>query len=183
VWVDGALASTLQVPWFRIHPRYSQRNFLRDVLQLDVAGPFDAKPAVDTPSRRAIFLCQPKRAAEEMPCARRIVSALARRAWRRPASAQDIAPLMRVYAAERAAVGFESGVEAAIEAILVSPRFLFVVESHLLRKPPAARAAWPAYPVPTLYLATRLALFLWSSIPDERLLALAEAGKLHTPRF
>lgn len=190
VWVDGALASTLQVPSFRIHPRYSQRNFPRDVLQLDVAGPFDAKPAVDTPSRRAIFLCQPKRAAEEMPCARRIVSALARRAWRRPASAQDIAPLMRVYAAERAAVGFESGVEAAIEAILVSPRFLFVVESPRAAKPPAAkppaakpaaaRAAWPAYPVSDLDLATRLALFLWSSIPDERLLALAEASKLHT---
>ena len=174
VWVDGALASTLQVPSFRMHPRYSQRNFPRDVLQLDVAGPFAADSAANASRRRAIFLCKPKRAAEEAACAQRIVSALARRAWRRPVTAQDIAPLMRVYAGERAAAGFESGVEAAVEAILVSPRFLFVVEA-----PPAAETAGPAYRVSDLDLATRLALFLWSSIPDERLLALAERGKLH----
>jgi len=174
VWVDGQRASTLEVPSFRVHPRYSQRNFPRDVLQLDVAGPFGAKGASDTPIRRAVFQCMPKRAADEEPCARRIVAVLARRAWRRPVSAEDIAPLIRVYAGERAAAGFESGVEAAVEAILVSPRFLFVVES-----PPSGSLAGPAYPVSDLDLATRLALFLWSSIPDERLLSLAEQGKLH----
>ncbi|MFM9937704.1 MAG: DUF1592 domain-containing protein, partial [Novosphingobium sp.] len=174
VWVDGTLASTMQVASFRVHPRYSQRNFPRDVLQLDVAGPFEAKGIADTPSRRAIFQCQPKRVGEEEPCARRIISALARRAWRHSVSSAEIAPLMRVYAGEQVAAGFESGVEAAVEAILVSPRFLFVVES-----PPPVRLAEPAYPVSDFDLATRLALFLWSSIPDERLLSLAEQGKLH----
>lgn len=173
VWIDGALASTLQVPSFRTHARYSQRNFPRDVLQLDVAGPFGANGASNTPSRRAIFLCQPKSIADEGPCARRIVSALARRAWRHSVSAEEIAPLMRVYASERSAAGFESGVEAAIEAILVSPRFLFVVES-----PPPEGLTASAYAVSDFDLATRLALFLWSSVPDERLLALAEQGKL-----
>lgn len=177
LWVDGARAGTLAVPSFRVHPRYSQRNFPRDVLQLDIAGPFGAKPgAAETPSRRAVFLCHPRSAAEEAPCAERIIGSLARRAWRRPVSAADIAPLLGIYRSASAGAGFESGIEAAVAAILVSPQFLFVVES-----PPATVQPGAPYPVSDLDLATRLALFLWSSIPDEHLLGLAEAGRLHAP--
>lgn len=176
VWVDGKRAGTLQVPSFRMHPRYSQRNFPRDVLQLDVAGPYDAKGMTETPSQRTVFRCRPRNAAEEAPCAQAIVVTLARRAWRRPVTAADIAPLMRLYGAERARGTFEQGIEAAVEAILVSPQFLFVVES-----PPPVGISGVAYGVSDIDLATRLALFLWSSIPDERLLALAEQGRLRAP--
>ena len=175
VWVDGARAGTLTVPSFRVHPRYSQHNFPRDVLQLDVAGPFDAGGNADLASRKALFVCQPKRPAEEAPCARRILSGLAKRAWRGPVSDAELAPLMKIYEGERAGAGFESGVEAGIEALLVSPRFLFAVET------PVAGPAGSVARASDYDLATRLSLFLWSSIPDERLLALAGQGKLHQP--
>jgi len=176
VWVDGKLAKTLQVPSYRMHARYSQQNFPRDVLQIDVAGPFDATGVPDTPSRRAVFLCQPKRASDEQACATRILGTLARRAWRRPVGAFDLAPLMRIYAAERGASDFAHGIEAALEALLVSPEFLFVVESD-----PAGSLPGSVHRVSDLELATRLSLFLWSSIPDDRLLTLAEQGKLSQP--
>ncbi|MEI6642076.1 MAG: DUF1592 domain-containing protein [Novosphingobium sp.] len=172
VWVDGARAGTLTVPAFRVHPRYSQHNFPRDVLQLDVAGPFDPGGQ----ARPAVFTCQPRRAAEEMACARRIIASLARRAWRGPVRDAELAPLLKIYADERVGGGFDSGVAAAIEALLVSPRFLFVVET-----PPPAGLSGGAYRVSDLDLAGRLALFLWSSIPDDGLLRLAQQGKLHLP--
>ncbi len=175
VWVDGQRAGTLTVPSFRVHPRYSQHNFPRDVLQLDVAGPFEAGGNADLASRRAVFVCQPGNAAEEAPCAKRILGGLARRAWRGPVSDAELAPLLRIYASERAAGGFESGVEAGIEALLVSPRFLFAVET------PVAGSAGGVGRLSDYDLATRLSLFLWSSIPDERLLTLAGKGKLHQP--
>lgn len=176
MWVDGKRVHTLDVPSYRMHPRYSQQNFPRDVLQIDVAGPYDARGVPDTPSRRAIFTCHPKKASQETGCARTIVSTLARRAWRRPVGDADIAPLMRIYAGERAASDFEHGIEAAIEAILVSPEFLFVVQSE-----PAGGLSGSVHSISDLELATRLSLFLWSSIPDDRLLTLAEQGKLHEP--
>lgn len=179
VWVDGKRAGTVQVPSWRMHPRYSQRNFPRDVLQLDVAGPYEAKGA-PAPAQ-GLFQCRPRSAAEEAPCAQAIVSALARRAWRRPVTAADVAPLLRIYGAARAGTSFEQGIEAAVEAILVSPQFLFVVESPPPEGLSAAGIAGAAYGVSDLDLATRLALFLWSSIPDERLLALAEQGRLRSP--
>lgn len=177
VWIDGQRASTLQVPSFRMHPLYSQRNFPRDVLQVDIAGPFNPVGVAQTPSRRTIFLCMPSRAGEEQACASRILTALARRAWRRPVTAPDIAPLLSVYATERAASDFEHGIEAAIEAILVSPQFLFVLENGA-----GTRMASGVQRVSDIDLATRLSLFLWSSIPDERLLGLAERGRLSQPK-
>lgn len=176
VWVDGKRAGTVQVPAWRMHSRYSQRNYPRDVLQLDVAGPYGAKGEGLTPQQAALFLCRPRNAAAEGPCARAIVTSLARRAWRRPVTVHDVAPLLRIYASARAGTSFEQGIEAAVEAILVSPQFLFVVEGA-----PPADAAGAAYGLSDLDLATRLALFLWSSIPDERLLSLAEQGRLRAP--
>ncbi|SFF86049.1 Protein of unknown function [Novosphingobium sp. CF614] len=176
VWVDGTRVRTLEVPSYRMHPRYSQRNFPRDVLQIDVAGPYHAVGIADTPSRRAVFLCRPNKPSQEQACAHRIVSTLARRAWRRPVGEFDVMPLMRIYAQERAASDFEHGIEAALEAILVSPEFLFVVETD-----PQGSLPGSTHTITDLELATRLSLFLWSSIPDERLLSLAETGKLHQP--
>ena len=176
VLVDGRRVRTVQVPSYRLSPRYSQANFPRDVLQIDVTGPFGAGGAGDTPSRRRIFLCRPKRAQDESACAQRIVASLARRAWRRPVSADDVAPVLRVYAAARRDGGFEQGVAAAVEAILVSPGFLFAVE-----RDPAGVAPGTVRGLTDLELATRLSLFLWSSIPDEPLLTLAERGQLRAP--
>jgi hypothetical protein len=176
VLVDGARVQQIQVPSYRLSPRYSQQNFPRDVLQIDVAGPIAPSGAGATPSRARIFLCTPRGAAGENPCAQKIVAALAHRAYRRPVTPADLAPLMKIYAAERAGSDFEHGIEAAVEAILVSPHFLFLVEQD-----PAGSVPGSVHPISDLELASRLSLFLWSSIPDDTLLRVAEQRHLHDP--
>ncbi len=176
VSVDGVRVKTVDVPSYRMSPRYSQQNFPRDVLQIDVAGPFSPKGVGRTPSRDRIFICKPRRASAEAACARQIVGALARRAYRRPVNDNDLTPLIRVYATERAQSDFEHGIEAAVEAILVSPHFLFLVEQD-----PAGSKPGGVRPLTDLELASRLSFFLWSSIPDDRLLSLAETGQLQKP--
>ncbi|WP_243395552.1 DUF1592 domain-containing protein [Sphingomonas oleivorans] len=176
VSVDGVRVKEVSVPSYRMSPRFSQMNFPRDVLQIDVAGPFSPTGVGNTPSRKRIFICKPTRASAETACAKRIVSSLARRAYRRPVTAADMAPLMRIYATERAASDFEHGVEAAVEAILVSPHFLFLVEQD-----PKGSAPGSVHRISDLELASRLSFFLWSSIPDEALLKVAEKGQLHDP--
>ncbi len=176
VSIDGARIQQTSVPSYRMSPRYSQANFPRDVLQIDVAGPFDSSNAVDTPSRRRIFVCEPSHVSAETACARRIVASLARRAYRRPVTTADLAPLLRLYAAERAQSDFEHGIEAAVEAVLVSPHFLFVVEQD-----PKDSAPGSVHRISDVELASRLSLFLWSSIPDETLLKLAERHRLSKP--
>jgi mono/diheme cytochrome c family protein len=174
VAIDGVRVRTVEVPSYRLSQRYSQRNFPRDVQEIDVAGPYEATGPGDTASRRRILLCRPATASAEPACAQRIIAALARRAWRQPVREADLAPLLRLYAQERATSDFEHGIAAALEAILVSPRFLFVIESD-----PLAAAPGLVHPVSDIDLASRLSLFLWSSIPDETLLHLAESGELH----
>ncbi len=176
VVVDGAKVGQLSVPSYRMSSRFSQTNFPRDVLQIDVTGPFDARPAGETPSRAGISTCRPSRTSAEAACARKIAASLAHRAYRRPVSEADLAPLLRVYARERAGSDFEHGIEAMVEAILVSPHFLFLIEHD-----PARSAPGSVHPVSDLELASRLSFFLWSSIPDEPLLKLAEKGKLSRP--
>ncbi|MCI4592569.1 DUF1592 domain-containing protein [Sphingobium sp. BYY-5] len=176
VSVDGVRVKTVHVPSYRMSPRYSQQNFPRDVLQIDVAGPFSPSSVGKTPSRERIFLCRPPRASAEAACARRIVATLARRAYRRPVTDSDMTPLMRVYATERAQSDFEHGVEAAVEAILVSPHFLFLVEQD-----PTGSQPGSVRRLTDLELASRLSFFLWSSIPDETLLRLAETSQLQQP--
>ena len=176
LWVDGARAGQLSVPSYRMHERYSQQNFPRDVLQIDVTGPYNPSGIGSTPSRERIFTCRPRRASQEEGCARRIVSGLARRGYRRPVTDADLDPLMRIYAAERHRTDFEHGIEAAIEAILVSPNFLFVVE-----RDPADSSPGSIHRISDLELASRLSLFLWSSIPDETLLKVAQDNRLHEP--
>ncbi len=174
--VDGATVGETTVPSYYMSPRFSQVNWPRDVLQIDVQGPFEASGAGDTPSRRHIFQCKPSKVADEAPCANAIMGRLAREAWRRPVSDAEVAPLLAVYASARAGSDFEQGIAAAIEALLVSPDFLFLREHD-----PADAAPGAVHPLTDLELASRLALFLWSSLPDDELLDLAAKGGLRKP--
>jgi mono/diheme cytochrome c family protein len=143
---------------------------------MTISGPFNADGAGDTPSRQRIFTCRPARASEERTCATKIISRLARRAYRRPVTDADLSGLLRFYDDGRKNNGFEAGVEMALRAMLASPKFVFRAE-----RDPDGIAAGGVYTLSDLELASRLSFFLWSSIPDEELLAVAEAGRLHEP--
>jgi hypothetical protein len=176
IQVDGSRVQRLTVPSVATGPNVSQSFYLRDVMQISVAGPYDAAGAGDTASRRKIFLCHPSKGLGEEACAKKIVSTLARHAYRRPVTAVDVAPLMKMYAQGRQGADFEHGIEAAVEAILVSPDFLFMREAD-----PAKTAAGDVHRISDVELATRLSFFLWSSIPDDELLGLAEKKELSKP--
>ncbi|HJT88017.1 MAG TPA: DUF1592 domain-containing protein, partial [Bryobacteraceae bacterium] len=145
--------------------------------RVTIEGPFDESGAGDTASRRRIFVCRPAKADEELPCARKILSTLAGRAYRRPVTDGDLETLLSFYQRRRNGNGsFEAGIESALEYILASPEFLFRFEPD-----PAGIAAGSAYHVSDLALASRLSFFLWSSMPDDELLRLAAAKRLHEP--
>jgi hypothetical protein len=143
---------------------------------LTIRGPYQAAGPGDTLSRRNIFICRPKNAAGEEPCARKILSALARSAFRRPVTAEDLQDLLAFYREDRKHGGFEAGIQGALERILVSFSFLYRVE----RRPPAT-AAGAVYRLSDIDLASRLSFFLWNSIPDDELLRTAERGRLKDP--
>jgi hypothetical protein len=143
---------------------------------LTIAGPFHPAGATDTPSRRRIFVCHPEGRNGEDACAREIVSALARRAYRQPLAAQDLDTLVKFYQSGRQDGGFEGGIELALDRILASPKFLFRVERDQAGATPGG-----SYRVSDNELASRLSFFLWSSIPDDELLRLASDGKLKNP--
>jgi mono/diheme cytochrome c family protein len=148
-----------------------------EVDKVTIEGPFNVTGAGNSPSRRAIFSCRPAAPADEPACAKTVLTTLARRAYRRPPSAAEIDRLMGFFATGRATGGtFDSGVENALAFMLVSPQFLYRFE-----RDPEQVAADGTYRLSDLELASRLSFFLWSSIPDEPLLNLAVAGKLHTP--
>ena len=132
--------------------------------------------AADTPSRRRIFVCEPALPADEEACAARIVGTLARRAFHRPVTGEDVDDLLALYREGRAEGDFRAGVRRALESILVDPEFLFRIE----RDPPGAAPA-TAYALSDLELAARLSFFLWASVPDDELLEAAEAGRLRDP--
>jgi hypothetical protein len=136
-----------------------------------VNGPFNPTGRGETESRRKIFVCYPANASEEMPCAKKILTTLARRAFRRPVTTADITPLLAFYAEARKTGDFDSGIQSALEALLVAPDFLFRIE----RDP---RQQSRIYRLNDFELAARLSFFLWSSIPDDELLTLAEQKKL-----
>jgi mono/diheme cytochrome c family protein len=160
-----------------------QRGFARTTNELyfgnpsvdnvSIAGPLAVRPTTDSPARRQVFICRPASAATEEPCARRILSTLARRAYRGPVSGRDVDTLLTFYRAGRADGGFEAGVQQGLRRILASPRFLFRIERE-----PSTIATGQAYRVSDLDLASRLSFFLWSSIPDQELLAAATTGAL-----
>jgi hypothetical protein len=143
---------------------------------VDVTGPLDAIRSGDTPSRRRIFSCRPTSAADETPCARKILSAIARRAYRAPVLTSDLDMLMGFYESGRKKAGFEYGIQNALHVILSTPKFLFRSEPD-----PAGIASGTVYRLGDLQLASRLSFFLWSSIPDDELLSAAEQGRLKNP--
>jgi mono/diheme cytochrome c family protein len=143
-----------------------------------VDGPYDPTGPGTTASRQRILVCRPAPGEPEEPCARRIVTDLARQAYRRPVFDADIDPLLDLFALGRGdGASFEAGIEMALSGILVSPNFLFRAPSA-----PADGVPGSVYQLSDIDLASRLSFFLWSSIPDDELLRLAEQGQLSEPR-
>jgi hypothetical protein len=149
--------------------------------RVDITGPYNATGPGDTPSRRRIFVCHPGTQADEIPCARQILSNLVRRAYRRAPADSDLESLLSFYQQERSRTGnFETGIEMALRRILADPEFVFRFEpppAGLLQGAPPNRP----YRISDTELASRLSFFLWSSIPDDELLNLAIQNKLHEP--
>jgi mono/diheme cytochrome c family protein len=146
------------------------------VFGVEIVGPNQATGISETPSRRKIFVCRPANEAEELPCAKQIVSTLARKAFRRPVTDADIAAPMRFYETGRQKSGFDAGIQQAVMAILASPKFLYRVEA-----PPQNAEPGKSYPISDVELASRLSFFLWSRGPDDELLDLATSRKLREP--
>ena len=144
--------------------------------ELTIEGPFNGRVPEASASRSRIFSCRPTGAADETRCAETILSSLARRAFRRPVTDEDLTLLMGFYAAGRDGAGFDTGIQAALEAMLVDPNFLFRVEQD-----PAGVAPGTPYRLSDVELASRLSFFLWSSLPDDELLDLAIRGRLKDP--
>jgi hypothetical protein len=151
-------------------------TFFPHVGSIRIDGPYEAAIAADTPSRKKIFVCRPSRAADEEPCSRQILSALARRAYRRPATENDVKTLMTFYQMGREGADFDRGIEMALRRILADPQFLYRREAE-----PATVVAGAPYRIHDLDLASRLSFFLWSSIPDDELLTIASKGRLSDP--
>ena len=147
---------------------------LPHVLSVAISGPFNSQGSGDTPSRRKIFVCHPAAENDELPCAKKIISTLARQAYRRPVSDADLETLLGFYQSGRNKGNFETGIEMALRRILSDPQFVYRFE-----RDPATAAPDTPYRISDLELASRLSFFLWSSIPDEELLDVAARGKLH----
>jgi hypothetical protein len=143
---------------------------------ITIAGPFSVQGPGATPSRDKIFVCHPSAAAEEEACAEKIITGLAHRAYRRPVTADDLPQLVALYRQGAATGGFETGIRLAMQKILVSPEFIFRVELD-----PLDAARGTVHRITDVELASRLSFFLWSTIPDEELLAVAERGELSKP--
>ncbi|PWT84212.1 MAG: hypothetical protein C5B57_05275 [Blastocatellia bacterium] len=185
-------------------PRHSSSTYespRMDIEHVRLEGPFNPTGPGDTPSRRRIFMCQPTEAGarsgvggegprkrsdpsgdprvmEEETCANKILSTLARRAYRRPVGDIDVAPLLQFYRSGRGEGNFERGIQAALERLLISPQFLFRME-----RDPANRDPSGIYRISDIELASRLSFFIWSSIPDDELLDVAARGRLKDPKI
>src|SRR6266850_1864885 len=147
-----------------------------NVGKVQIGGPYkNTGPAKDTPSRRMIFICQPRAAAEERACAAKIVSKMARLAYRRPVTSRDVQTLAEFFDTGRQDGGsFDAGIQFALERMLVDPDFLLRVYRD-------RASTQGTYRLTDIEVASRLSFFLWSSIPDDRLLSLAEKGQLSDP--
>ena len=167
------------------------QHFMRDTVQtgptpgftyfphvgtVRIEGPYNAKQAEDSPSRRKIFICRPTTPADETACARKIISNLATHAFRRPANNADVDSLMAFYQEGRREGNFEDGIENALARILTDPKFIYRIEAE----PPNVKQG-ETYRVSDIDLASRLSFFLWSTIPDDELIRVAGQGKLRDP--
>jgi hypothetical protein len=152
------------------------QSYFEGVGVISIAGPYNVQGPGETASREKIFICQPAAASDEMPCAEKILTNIAHHAYRRPVAADDIPALLALYKQGAEAGGFEQGIRLALQKVLVSPNFLFRVELD-----PTDTSPGGVRQVNDVELASRLSFFLWSSIPDDELLAVAEGGKLRDP--
>jgi cytochrome c5 len=146
------------------------------VERVEIGGPYHAARAEGSPSRRRIFVCRPTASHDEDACARRIISGVASRAFRRPVTDQDVRLILPFYNSARAAGTFDKGIQSALERILVSPQFLFRIEQESTDVQQGA-----AYRLGDIDVASRLSFFLWSSIPDDELVRLASDRELTRP--
>jgi len=170
----SALDESARLPFQRPYPagvNIPETRLGAYLRSVEIVGPIDATGPGQSDSRRRIFTCSTK----DDVCARKILSTLARRAYRRPVTTADLEPLLSFYR-EGSKASFDEGIERALRRLLVSPEFLFRVERDPANTPPGR-----AYRVGDIDLASRLSFFLWSSIPDDTLLDLAERGQLSTP--
>ena len=171
-----ALAESVRQPFDRPHGEGDYLLYQPHLGTMTITGPFNPTGAGDTPARRRIFVCRPAQPSEEPACARRVLSTLARRAYRRPVTETDLDELLAFYREGRVAGNFDIGIERALRALLVSPDFLF----RTVADPPDIEPATP-YRLSDLELASRIAFFLWSSLPDDELLGVASDRQLQAP--
>jgi hypothetical protein len=150
--------------------------FYPHVGQVQIEGPYNSTGAMDTPSRRKIFVCRPVLPSDEIKCARTITATLVKHAFRRPARPADLESLMEFYLSGRKGGSFDDGIEAILQRVLADAEFIYRAEAE-----PAGLAAGTEYRVSDLDLASRLSFFLWSSVPDDELIDLAVQGKLKNP--
>ena len=151
--------------------------FAPQIAQLTVEGPFKGERPKDTPSRKTILICTPANAADEVPCAKKIISNLARQAFRRPVADSDMEDFLTLFQSGRNDGNFEDGIERVVQGILSHAEFVFRGEAD----PATAKPGQP-YRISDLELASRLSFFLWSTAPDEQLMTLATQNKLHEPK-
>jgi hypothetical protein len=170
---NNAEVDTILQPFLRTTLDPVNEVGLPHIEKLTVAGPYNSTGPGDTPSRRRIFVCRPGTDTEDLACATKILSTLARRAYRRPVTDADLQPLLAFYREGRKNASFDSGIERALRLILSNPQFLFRFEPE-----PAGIAPGTVYRIGDVELASRLSFFLWSSIPDDELLNAASGGKL-----
>ena len=151
-------------------------NGLPVVDYVNITGPFDASGPGETPSRERIFSCRPATTADELPCAEEILSRIARLAFRGPVTEEQLGMLLEFFETGRDAAGFDRGIQTALRVILTSPEFLFRSQQDS-----EGLAVGSVYPAADLTLASRLSFFIWSSLPDDELLTLAEQRRLSEP--
>ncbi len=144
--------------------------------EFEIKGPFNVTGVSDSPTRRRVFTCRPISASEEVPCATKIITDLLRRAYRRPTSTEDLEGVMTFYERGRKNGDFEAGIRSALEAILVSPNFVFRLEQR-----PAGVKPGQVFRIADVDLASRLSYFLWNTFPDDELLKVAQQGLLKDP--
>jgi hypothetical protein len=149
---------------------------LPHIRDFSITGPFKVTGVSDTPSRRKVFICRPTSTADEIPCARKILSSLSGEAYRRTPNNEDVESLMEFYGEARKGHDFEAGIKAALQALLASPKFVFRFEST-----PTLAKAGQTYRISDIDLASRLSFFIWNTVPDAELVKLATANALHTP--
>src|SRR5262249_32851596 len=149
--------------WSREHTNKPDTPLM--ISALLIGGPYGGRVSSASPGRQHLFVCQPIDAHDESACATKILSTLARRAYRRPPTSEEVATLAGFSRGARRDENFEPGVRAGVGGVLMSPDFLFRIEAD-----PAGAAPGTVYALPDLELASRLSFFLWSSIPDDELL-------------